>query len=50
VRGKGKVGRLKCREKIKREARGKGWERWACDNVMKKGKGGEERGKGKVGM
>ncbi len=43
------MGRLKCREKIKREARCKGRERWTSDNVVKKGKGGQGRGKGKVG-
>jgi hypothetical protein len=34
---------------MENEARGEGRERWACGNVVKKGKRGEERRKGKFG-
>ncbi len=36
--------------KRERDAREEGRERWACYNVVKKEKGCQRRGKGKVGM
>ncbi len=46
----GKGGHVQCCEKRERKAREEGREMWACDNVVKKGKSGQGRRKGKVGM